>query len=351
MPESIENFLILGFTVRTAKAGSVRVDLLGGTLDIYPINLVLSNVITLNMATGLQAKVSIEDIDESELVLVSDDYKTTKKFSLNELYNLDDNLERFEQFEFVARIIRFVSPSSGLRVTLSSGAPPGSGLGGSSAMGAVLFSALSEHFDKHFKNEKVVSIVQNIESKILNAGPAGYQDYYPSLFGGVLALKATYSGVFVEQLFSTSLTHFLQENVRLIYSGESRKSGINNWEVYKSFFDGDEVVRDGLSEINSLSNKAYTSIKNEDYAALLSFIRDEGAIRERLFPSILTDKMKRFKADLFEKFPLAGMKICGAGGGGCFIITNVDSNIRELLEKYSMKELPFEVNNPTERSS
>ena len=37
--------------------GSVRVDLLGGTLDLNPINLILPNVVTLNLATSLKAKV------------------------------------------------------------------------------------------------------------------------------------------------------------------------------------------------------------------------------------------------------------------------------------------------------
>ena len=46
-----------------SNEGSVRVDLLGGTLDIVPINQVLRNTITLNLATSLKAKVIVEEID------------------------------------------------------------------------------------------------------------------------------------------------------------------------------------------------------------------------------------------------------------------------------------------------
>ena len=62
------NFHILECTVSKAVTieGSVRVDLLGGTLDLVPINLILPNVVTLNLATSLKAKVTISPIDFDE---------------------------------------------------------------------------------------------------------------------------------------------------------------------------------------------------------------------------------------------------------------------------------------------
>ena len=44
------------------KSGSVRVDLVGGTLDLFPINLILENAYTINCATSLKTKVKIIDI-------------------------------------------------------------------------------------------------------------------------------------------------------------------------------------------------------------------------------------------------------------------------------------------------
>ena len=46
--------------------GSVRVDLLGGTLDIAPINLILKKALTLNLATSLKAKVDIFPLEREE---------------------------------------------------------------------------------------------------------------------------------------------------------------------------------------------------------------------------------------------------------------------------------------------
>ena len=60
-----------------------------------------------------------------------------------------------------------------MTIELSSGAPPGSGFGGSSAMGAVFFSACCDFFAQKYSASEIVRIVQNIESKILNAGLRG----------------------------------------------------------------------------------------------------------------------------------------------------------------------------------
>ena len=55
--------------------GSVRVDLLGGTLDLNPINLILPNVVTLNLATSLKAKVKVSEIDFDGIEIKSLDYQ------------------------------------------------------------------------------------------------------------------------------------------------------------------------------------------------------------------------------------------------------------------------------------
>jgi len=335
--------------VKIINEGSVRVDLLGGTLDLFPINLVLDKVHTLNLATSLTARVEIEEIEDKNVIFVSEDYDSTITISIDDLQLISQLKSKLGPFEFVSRIVKYFNPNVGLRIKLSSGAPPGSGLGGSSAMGAVLFSGLANFFNRSIGPLEIVKIVQGIESKILNAGPAGYQDYFPSQFGGILSLTPDYSGVNVEQLYNKDFASFLEGNVRLIFSGESRNSGINNWEVYKGFFDGNQEIRSGLLEIADISLQAYNEIKKMNFDVFLSLIGKEGELRESLFPSILTEKMLLFKRELFKLNSNAGMKVCGAGGGGCFIITNSNSDdISSLLDEYKMKELPFKISSPKE---
>ena len=330
--------------------GSVRVDLLGGTLDIYPINVVLDNVNTINCATSLMAKVSVSTDRKESITIISKDYNLEKSFDLNKIKTFSYSDEELGPLKFLMLLLKEFEPSKGLRITLESNAPAGSGLGGSSSMACVFFNALSEHLSIRMPREKMVEIIQRVESKILNQGPAGYQDYYPALFGGVLCLSSKMSGVVLEQLYTPELVDFLKSNITLVYSGESRKSGINNWEVYKGFFDGDEKIRKGLEEIRDHTLFGIEALKENNYKKFLECICNEGEVREKLFSEILTEKMSQLKVKLAnESKSFKGTKVCGAGGGGCFLVVGDDKQeIKTIIDSFGMEVLDFSIEPPRE---
>ena len=330
--------------------GSVRVDLLGGTLDIPPIHLILPNAITLNLATSLKAKVKIKPIDVDKIIIKSLDYNTTNEFSLADFNTDNFNSDFFGPLKFIALIIDHFKLISGYEFELTSGSPTGAGLGGSSSMGVVLFKALCELTETSIDNQKIIEIVRGYESIILNKGPAGYQDYYPALFGGILALRPSVGEVQVEQLFNKQLVDILEKRITLIYSGETRLSGINNWEVYKGFFDGDKKIKDGLKDIAELSHNAYQAIKKGNYSELISLISKEGAKRKELFPGIVSPMVETLYNSLKNELSQLGMKVCGAGGGGCFLLLHEEDEKEKILEEIKnypkMKVLNFEIDPP-----
>ncbi|MBY0415159.1 MAG: hypothetical protein K2Q18_13390 [Bdellovibrionales bacterium] len=334
----------------TIALGSVRVDLLGGTLDLNPINLILPNVVTLNLATSLKAVVKITPIDFDGVEIVSLDYKTTDRFKSSDF--TAQNLQKgfFGNLSFIAEILNLFSLHRGVSLELQSGSPPGAGLGGSSAMGVTCYSAIAKYLGKSVDRIEAIQKVNSLEARIIDC-PAGYQDYYPALFGGVLGLVAKPGRVEVEQLYSEELKNILEKNITLVYSGETRNSGINNWEVYKAFFNKDAAVRAGLGSIAELSYQAYSAIKNKKFDDLIPLIGAEGDERRKLFPKILTQNMNQLQMVLKEQSNHFGMKICGAGGGGCFLITHKEQDreyIDQLLGKFQMKRLPFNVEKPLE---
>ena len=319
--------------MKISNSGSVRVDLTGGTLDLAPINLIIPSVVTLNIATSLKADVEIEKIDFSGIEIVSHDYGLTKSYDARDFS--DEKLDGgyFGELTFIALLLKTAGVTDGVRISLKSGSPPGAGLGGSSAMGVTIYSLLCTYKGISRTEEEIISIVNSIEDKILNSGPAGYQDYYPALFGGVLALIPGPGCVKVEQLYSNELKNTLENNLTLVFSGESRHSGINNWEVYKQFFDGNIEVREGLTEIAKCSRLAYESIKQGNYSDLVGLIAREGSIRDKLFPGITTNDMKKLLEDINTSGKKAGMKVCGAGGGGCFLITHQEGDKKFVSDK------------------
>jgi len=334
--------------VKVIKEGSVRVDLLGGTLDLTPINLIISNVVTLNVATSLKARVVIEKTDKEGVEIESLDYKENYYFSRKDFTPEKLGGEYFGPMAFVCQILDHLEVRSGLKIILQSGSPAGAGLGGSSAMGVTLFSAVCDFIDKPISREEIISQVNSIEARIIDC-PAGYQDYYPALFGGVLALHPAPGAVKIEQLYSESLKSFLEDHLTLVYSGQTRLSGINNWEVYKKFFDKVPATRKGLGDIAELSFHAYEAIMAQNYSALIDLIAKEGATRRELFPGILSSSMIELHSQITKELPHVGLKVCGAGGGGCFLLTHKpedSAKIEEYLQKVGMKKLPFVVDAP-----
>ena len=350
---AIENSHILEFMVITNESlevnGSVRVDLLGGTLDLNPINLILPNVVTLNLATSLKAKVKISSLDFDGVEIVSSDYNSLNRFKASEFTPEKLRSGHFKQLTFIAYLLDLFKIHRGVKLELESGSPAGAGLGGSSAMGVTCFRALSQFLNIPLNRLEAIAKVNAIESRILDSGPAGYQDYYPALFGGILGLVPMPGTVEVNQLFTEELKSILEQEVTLVYSGETRLSGINNWEVYKAFFNHDEVVRRGLATIAELSFMAFTDIKNKNYSSISRMIGLEGEERRKLFPGILTNAMNEMRLELAKDSHHFGMKVCGAGGGGCFLITHKkeDKNsVQDIIKKYKMNELDFIIERP-----
>ncbi len=336
--------------MQVTNQGSVRVDLVGGTLDIEPINLIIKNVVTLNVATGLKAKVSISATSFDGIEIVSTDYNKTYKFDAKDL--TEDNVvysRRFEEMTFVLQILRLFKINSGYKIELSSGAPAGSGLGGSSAMGVTLYKALCNLTGDNYDRNTAVQRVKAVESRILNQGVAGYQDYFPALTGGVLAVKGVEGEIKVEQLYNDELKAVLEKHLVLIYSGQSRASGINNWEVYKGFFDKRPEVVAGLTKIAEVSYETYLALKHKQWGKMLEGIAREGVEREKLFPGITTEKIRNFTQDVSKLGKVLGMKMCGAGGGGCFILVHdgLDkASIEAKVKEHDMHILPFNVESP-----
>lgn len=336
--------------MQVTNTGSVRVDLVGGTLDIEPINLIIKNVVTLNVATSLKASVSLTKTAFDGVEIHSADYNKNYQFTSSEL--TEDRVvysQDFGEMTFVLQILRLFKIDSHIKLDLSSGAPAGSGLGGSSAMGVTLYRALCNFTGHNYDRHTAVMRVKAVESRILNQGMAGYQDYFPALTGGVLAIKGIEGEIKVEQLFSNELKEMLESHLTLISSRQSRASGINNWEVYKGFFDKKPEVVQGLIRIAEISHQTYEALKTKQWDKMLTLIALEGLEREKLFPGITTDKIRQFTSELKKDGNVLGLKMCGAGGGGCFILVHkgLDPKVIEAKVKaHGMEILPFIVESP-----
>lgn len=337
------------------QEGSVRVDLVGGTLDLEPIAYILHDTVTINVATSLKAIVQISATSENGVRIISKDYAKEVFFSetdFTEKYFYQEGLithHHFKEFLFIVLLLRHFNCCKNVQLELSSGSPAGSGLGGSSAMGITCYKALCQWMQQPFSEASALQVVRSIEATILNHGVAGYQDYYPALYGGVLALKPHFSGIVVQQLYTEALKDFLEKNIALIYSGQSRHSGLNNWQVFKGFFDKDSNILNAMKRVAAVSHQAFQALEQQNYPFFLDRVVAEGELRGAHFTGLVTDIMHEFSREASRSFPgtFKGIKVCGAGGGGCFLAIGVNAQkLETIVAKFGMKILPFFIERP-----
>ena len=137
----------------------------------------------------------------------------------------------------------------------------------------------------------------------------------------------------------------LEKRLLLVYTGRSRQSGINNWEVCKRHLDGSPQVHRGLSRIAGASREMVSALRRGDFEAAGNAMAEEYRARKGLFPGIATGEIDALET-LAKREGALALKVCGAGGGGC-VVVYADPEPRERLkrriEKAGLQDLPFRI--------
>ena len=295
--------------VRVYSSAPTRLDLAGGTLDIWPLYLFHDLAQTLNAAISLRAECTLTESDDGALHIVSDD--TGAATRLQQRSALDAPPEH----RLVARVLHFFGTER-VMVRTRSGSPVGAGLAGSSALNIALCGALACWHDRSFTPEALIDLALNLEAQVIGV-PTGTQDYRPAMYGGVAAIEMGPEGVTRVPLSIDP--HELEARVVLAYTGQSRDSGINNWEVTKRHIDGDREIRALFDAIRDVAIAMRQSLEARDWPEVGRHLAEEWVLRKRLAPGVTTDPIDAVVARALAAGAHAA-KICGAGGGGCLLV-------------------------------
>ena len=286
-----------------------RVDLAGGTLDIWPLYLFHSDPVTINFAVDRYTTCEVRTRDDQRIVLRSKDLNCTEEF--DSLAGLQQ-AKRY-QLPLLAHLVGFFAPECGIELTTDSEAPAGAGISGSSALMIAISAALNRLTGRRYSLEKLRVIAQNLEARVIRV-PTGAQDYYPAMYGGISAIELLASGI--ERQAVTVDPHELDCRFVLAYTGEPRNSGINNWEVMKAHINGDTRVHVNFDEIAGIARAMRGALDQADWAEVGTLLRAEWQHRKQNSPGISTPLIDQ----LVQQAALRGArgaKVCGAGGGGC----------------------------------
>ena len=315
-----------------------RADLAGGTIDLWPLYLFHPGALTLNFALKILTTCRITPLAGKRIQLRSLDTKKEEAFaSFDELRSA----RRF-RLPLAARLLQFFAPREGLLIETDSESPAGAGISGSSALMIAASAALARFTDRNLTLEQMRVIAQNVEAQIIEV-PTGCQDYYPALYGGVSAIRLDADGIHREAV--PVAPEEIESRFVLAYTGVPRRSGINNWEVFKAHIDGDKRVFRNFERISAIARSMHKAVVSRDWNEVARLLREEWKLRRTNAPGITTPLIDKLIA-VAGKHGGKAAKVCGAGGGGCVIFLveeGAASRVATAIGENGGRVLPLQV--------
>ena len=274
------------------SSAPTRIDLAGGTLDIWPLYHFFGNPPTLNAAIDLFAEVQVRQIKGKSITVKSRDLNLQSRFT--SIHSIPDD----HPLQLILKLIKFYHPKTGLEVITNCQAPAGSGIGGSSALAIAVNGALNKLTEKRYNRRHIIEIARNIETEVIRA-PGGWQDFFSATYGGVQAVQPSMASVDSVPI-PIDLKDLTQRFV-LCFTGKPRQSGINNWNVMKKALDGDQYVKSKLKRIAEVTQEMERELRKGHLESIAHYFDEEWKARKALVPSISTPEIDNMIANAKKK--------------------------------------------------
>jgi D-glycero-alpha-D-manno-heptose-7-phosphate kinase len=319
-----------------------RVDLAGGTLDLWPLYNYFGGLELVQMSIQVKARTHIVwSVSKSwDITVESLDLRIRHRHKTRQ--SLTSNLELSPKDNPLRWLERLVSDATGryqgrplqMHITTASDCPPGSGLGGSSVLGVSLSRALEKSLRlKPLPPLELQTRIRDLEA-IEIGYPAGEQDYIPALIPGLNVVHLSPGTKTVETL-SKSLAAKLSQRLALIYVGKPHHSGINNWAVFKALHEGNKKTQRSLQDIQKISQGLASDLRQGRLDRLSEWISAEWKARKELSPAVNAKELESAWRWGKSKGAVA-CKACGAGGGGTLLLVFKNQNQRDKALEASL---------------
>jgi D-glycero-alpha-D-manno-heptose-7-phosphate kinase len=321
----------------------LRISFAGGGTDVPPFPAEQGGLV-LNATINRYAYGTLRPRPDDSIQISSHDYGLSTQFGVHEPLVFDGKLDLAK-----AAIRRFAGRESrGFDLLLHSNAPPGSGLGSSSAMMVALIGALAEYRNLPVTDYELAELAHSIEREELGI-KGGRQDQYAAAFGGFNFIELSEDRVVVNPLrVAPDVMLELEHNLLLCYTGTTRQSDHIIEDQTARFEQGNEDAVAGLIAQKELA----VEMKN---ALLQRRLRDFGELlhtaweaKKRLSTRISNDRIEELYEEARRSGAIGG-KVTGAGGGGYVLLYCRYDRKHEVAERMiamdaGVAEFAFEPN-------
>ena len=292
----------------------LRVSFAGGGTDVPPFperegGVVLSSTISRYVYSTLRPRT------DGVITVSSLDFDDSIDFGVEEPVVYDGRLDLPKAAIARMRESRGALPPSGFDLFLHTDAPPGSGLGSSSAVVVNVLALVAAHCGLDLTTHELAEMACRLERQDL-AIPGGLQDQYAAAFGGFNFMEFHAERVVVYPLRLPAATvHELEHNMLLAYTGETRVS--------------DHIIEDQVSRIEHEDRDALAGMRAQKEIAhamkealLRGHVDTFGALlgdawraKQRMSTRISTPRIDE-AVEVALSVGALGAKVTGAGGGG-----------------------------------
>ncbi|MGE5247222.1 MAG: hypothetical protein ACM3L8_02640 [Verrucomicrobiota bacterium] len=316
-----------------------RVDLAGGTLDIYPLYLLVEGALTVNAAVAVRSSVEVRPYRRGAARLYSGNYR-------REIVAGDTHgIPRTGDLGLLSRALRHFPAVRGVEIVVRNEAPVGSGLGASSALLVALMTAMGRLTGRSCRWEETAATAMEIEAAHLRT-LTGRQDHVAALRGGVQRIRFHPGRLEVDRLPPGGAPcRTLEAHGFLAHTGIAHFSGGVNWRMIRGAIEGNAAVLRKFRGVAAAACDAWEAVRSGDAGALGAVIAKEWEIRRTLARGVSPRKVEELIRGRRFRRAVSGAKLCGAGNGGMLFGMLRDpgdrTSVEAILSDAGMEVVPF----------
>ena len=230
-----------------------------------------------------------------------------------------------------------------VKITTYVEAPPGSGLGSSSALVVALIAAIAEYYNVPLGEYDMAEYAIEIERKICDL-PGGKQDQFAAAFGGFNFMEFLKDGrTIVNPLRLNQKTQNMMElSTVLYYVGKPRKDSRVIENTAKGLVDS-KTVLNATHEIRNACINYKRSLLMGDFDMISELMETYWRMKLETNPHVASPEILD-SYDFARKNGATAAKISGAGGGGHMVLFTEFEERHRLISALKNKEgrvVPF----------
>lgn len=317
----------------------LRISFAGGGTDVSPYCERYKGAV-INVTIDKYATVSLFPHQEYTIEIESIDYDSTIKFEFDQFLAYDGHLD------LVKGVINYMRKNyklpSGFKLRIHNDAPPGSGLGSSSAVCVAIVGAFKHWLNLPLTPYDIAQLAFHIERKELGI-KGGRQDQYAAAFGGFNFMEFDERTIVNPLRLREEIIYELHHSLILAYIGGSHNSSEILERQIGNVKNKKEETINSLHKIKELAYEMKNCLVMGKLGKFGLLLNEAWQAKRNVAFGITNNYIDNLYDSAIKAGALGG-KISGAGGGGfMFFFVDADKkyNVLKTLTKKGAQVIDY----------